>query len=151
VLNHYVRFLCSRRSDFPFLSDLTIQECSIGLLIQNKFTEKTLFYAPALSHVNKEIFQAMQTADIILVDGTFWKNDEMKQVCPNSVTALEMGHIPLSGENGLMQILRNLKDKRKILIHINNTNPVLKEDSPEAQQIKQDGIELAFDGMEITI
>jgi pyrroloquinoline quinone biosynthesis protein B len=63
--------------------------------------------------------------------------------------AREMGHLPQSGRGGMIDMLRCFPEQRKILIHINNTNPILDEDSPERAQLSKENIEVAYDGMEI--
>jgi pyrroloquinoline quinone biosynthesis protein B len=83
------------------------------------------------------------------VDGTFWQHDEMSRAGICEKRALEMGHLPQSGEGGMLETLNRLGHGRKILIHINNTNPILDEDAPERKTLEEAGIEVAFDGMEI--
>jgi pyrroloquinoline quinone biosynthesis protein B len=124
---------------------------NIGLLIEDRTTGKKLFYAPGLAEIEPHIEQAMHMADCILVDGTFWTEDEMIRQGLSKKTAAEMGHLPQSGPNGMIAVLNALGPKRKILIHINNSNPILNEDSNEAALLNSHGIELAFDGMEINL
>jgi pyrroloquinoline quinone biosynthesis protein B len=93
----------------------------------------------------------MQDADCVLIDGTFWQHDEMARAGICEKLALEMGHLPQSGEGGMIETLNAAGKPRKILIHINNTNPILDEDSPERKTLEQAGIEVAFDGMEINL
>jgi pyrroloquinoline quinone biosynthesis protein B len=93
----------------------------------------------------------MEEADCLLVDGTTWTNDEMARLGIANKMALDMGHMPQSGPGGMIETLRPLKAKRKILIHINNTNPILREDSDERRQLESENIEISFDGMDIRI
>ena len=93
----------------------------------------------------------MADADCILVDGTVWSNDEMSRHGISDKLASEMGHLDQSSKGGIMETLSNLQKPRKILIHINNTNPILDEDSPERKKLDDVGIEVSFDGMEIKI
>lgn len=91
----------------------------------------------------------MRNADCILMDGTVWTDDEMSREGISDKRATEMGHINQSEEGGSISILNSLQKPRKILIHINNTNPILNEDSPERQVLNEAGIELAYDGMDL--
>ena len=89
--------------------------------------------------------------DVVLVDGTFWTHDEMQRLGLSTKAALDMGHLPQSGPGGMIEQLDRLPPGvRKVLIHINNTNPMLVEDSPERAELTAHGIEVAFDGMEIS-
>jgi pyrroloquinoline quinone biosynthesis protein B len=93
----------------------------------------------------------MATSDCLLVDGTFWREDEMETVGMGDRKAADMGHLPQSGDNGMIEVLRPMTKPRKVLIHINNTNPILDEDSEQRKTLKKEGIEVAFDGMDITL
>ena len=124
---------------------------NIGLVIENKTNGKKLFYAPGLGQMESHVLAAMHDADCLLVDGTFWTMDEMITEGFSSKKALDMGHLPQSGAGGMIEVLDAMPDKRKVLIHINNTNPILDEDSEQHAMLTQHGIEVAFDGMEITL
>ncbi|RAR56570.1 pyrroloquinoline quinone biosynthesis protein B [Paraburkholderia unamae] len=128
---------------------------NIGLLFTNLHTGKRVFYAPGLGEVEDHVLAAMREADLLLVDGTMWTGDEMIRLGLSSKTAAEMGHLAQSGPNGMIEVLdsiggrdgRDGRDVRKVLIHINNTNPILVEDSPERRVLIEHGIEVAHDGM----
>jgi pyrroloquinoline quinone biosynthesis protein B len=124
---------------------------NLGLLITDTRTSQTLFYAPGLAQITPPILAAMATADCLLVDGTTWTDDEMITQGLSNKRAQDMGHLPQSGPGGMIEILQPLKRPRKILIHINNTNPILDEDSPERAELTRQGIEVAYDGMEILL
>jgi pyrroloquinoline quinone biosynthesis protein B len=124
---------------------------NIGLVIKDRETGRSVFYAPGLGMIEPQVTRAMQSADVLLVDGTFWTEDEMIRLGLSNKLAAEMGHLPQSGSGGMMEALEPYRDKRRILIHINNTNPILREDSEEAAMLLERGIEVAFDGMEIGI
>ncbi len=124
---------------------------NIGLFIYDNRTKKSLFYAPGLEQVSNELLPLMKSADCLLVDGTFWQEDEMQRAGINTKLAHEMGHLPQSGEHGMISILDQVNCSRKILIHINNTNPILDEDSEERAHLTSHHIEVAFDGMEIIL
>ncbi len=122
-----------------------------GLLIENLETGKTLFYAPGLGEIEPHVRAIMEKADCVLVDGTVWTGDEMITLGLSAKTAADMGHLQLSGAGGMIELLDAVGPRRKVLIHINNTNPILNEDSAEHAQLAQHGIEVAFDGMEISL
>lgn len=122
---------------------------NIGILVTDTRSKRTLFYAPGLGQITDSTMQLMTDADCLLVDGTFWREDEMATVGLGNKLAADMGHLPQSGTGGMMDVLRPLTKPRKVLIHINNTNPILEEDSPERQQLRDEGIEVAWDGMDI--
>ena len=87
-----------------------------------------------------------------MVDGTFWQEDEMAQAGVGERLASQMGHLPQSGDGGMIEYLQTLPEStRKILIHINNTNPILLEDSAEREQLNTHNIEVAYDGMSIDV
>lgn len=124
---------------------------NIGLLITDKNTQKSIFYAPGLGEMSDELITLMKSVDCLLVDGTFWREDEMQWAGINHKTAQEMGHLPQSGEHGMINVLQQIKRPRKVLIHINNTNPILNEESEERALLKEHHIEVAFDGMELIV
>jgi pyrroloquinoline quinone biosynthesis protein B len=124
---------------------------NIGLLIEDVATGKSAFYAPGLGAIDPQVQSALRHADCVLVDGTFWHADEMIELGLSSKTAADMGHLPQSGEGGMIAVLDGVKARRKVLIHINNTNPILDEDAEQRALLARHGIDVAFDGMEITL
>jgi len=123
---------------------------NMGLLIDNPATGQRVFYAPGLGEMTPALLDLMAQCSIVLVDGTFWTEDEMQRLGLSRKSAAEMGHLPQSGPQGMIAQLDTLPATvRKILIHINNTNPILREDSPERAVLTAHGIEVAFDGMDI--
>ena len=124
---------------------------NVGLLIENTANGKKLFYAPGLGEIEPHVMDAMRKADCVLVDGTLWTDDEMIRLGLSKKTSADMGHLPQSGPGGMIEILDALGTRRKILIHINNSNPILNEHSEEAALLKRHEIEVAFDGMEISL
>jgi pyrroloquinoline quinone biosynthesis protein B len=125
---------------------------NVGLMISDVRSQKRLFYAPGLGRMEPAVWAAMQTADCVLVDGTLWSDDEMITLGASKKTSRSMGHLPQSGPDGMLEWLDRLPTTtQKILIHINNTNPILNEDSSQRRELVQHGIEVAFDGMEIEL
>jgi pyrroloquinoline quinone biosynthesis protein B len=101
---------------------------------------------PAVPAIDDKLLQRLESADLVLFDGTFWSNDEFIQVQGGGATAREMGHVPISGVDGSLQKLAGLRRPRKVFIHVNNTNPMLDESGPEYRQVREAGWEIAEDG-----
>jgi pyrroloquinoline quinone biosynthesis protein B len=124
---------------------------NIGLLIEDTASGKSVFYAPGLGAIDPQVEAAMRGADCVLVDGTFWSADEMIELGFSKKSAADMGHLPQSGAAGMIAVLDRIGARRKVLIHINNTNPILDEDSEQRAILARHEIEVAFDGMEISL
>ena len=125
---------------------------NLALIIEDESTGRTAVYAPGLSAIDDRVWRAMQSAACVLVDGTFWTDDEMIRLGISSKRARDIGHLPQSGAGGMLEWLDRLPPAtRRILIHINNTNPILDESSPESAELSRRGVEVARDGMEIVL
>ncbi|ROO25545.1 pyrroloquinoline quinone biosynthesis protein PqqB [Salinisphaera orenii] len=124
---------------------------NIGLIVTDETTGGRLFYAPGLGAPDDELAAVARDADCLLVDGTFFTETEMIDQGVGTKTAASMGHLPQSGEHGMLAWLGGFPDTRRVLIHINNTNPILDPDSPERATVERAGVEVAFDGMEIPL
>jgi pyrroloquinoline quinone biosynthesis protein B len=124
---------------------------NIGVIIEQISTGKKVYYAPGLGEIEPHVMAAMQDVDCLLVDGTFWTDDEMCQQNISVKKAREIGHLPQSGAGGMIEELNKVKKARKLLIHINNTNPILDEESEERKILEQNGIEVSYDGLEIDL
>jgi len=109
-----------------------------------------LVYVPGAAALNESLLARLRRADAVLFDGTLFDNDEMIRGGTGTKTGQRMGHMSLSGENGTLQRLAGLTGRR-ILTHINNTNPILVDGSPERRQVEAAGFEIAEDGMEIVL
>jgi pyrroloquinoline quinone biosynthesis protein B len=99
--------------------------------------------------LDEEVTRRLADSDAVLIDGTFWSDDELLRLGVSQRSAREMGHIPLSGPGGMLATLTALPRPRKVLVHINNTNPILLEDSPERAAVLRAGVEIAHDGLEL--
>lgn len=124
---------------------------NIALIIKDHKTQKQLFYAPGLGKIDDQIMQIMQSSDCVMIDGTLWTDDEMQQIGVGTKTGREMGHLYISGEGGSLSYLNQLSTPKKVLIHINNTNPILNENSSQFAELKANGVEVAYDGMQIEL
>ena len=94
---------------------------------------------------------AVESAEITFIDGTFWDDDELMRTGRSRKSAREIGHLPLSGPGGLLEQYPSNAKGRRILIHINNTNPILDEASAEHGMVLDAGFEIAYDGMELEL
>ncbi|NUF31318.1 pyrroloquinoline quinone biosynthesis protein PqqB [Acinetobacter oleivorans] len=124
---------------------------NIALILKDHKTQKQLFYAPGLGKIDDQIMQIMQSSDCVMIDGTLWTDDEMQQTGVGTKTGREMGHLYISGEGGSLSYLNQLSTPKKVLIHINNTNPILNENSSQFAELKANGVEVAYDGMQIEL
>ena len=125
---------------------------NVALVLEDGATGQSVVYAPGLGSIDERLFEFMQRAACVLVDGTFWSDDEMIRVGVSKKRARDLGHLPQSGAGGMLDWLGRLPaGLRKILIHINNTNPILNESSDESRELERRGIEVARDGLEITL
>ncbi len=125
------------------------EEAVIGLALAH--ANKQVFYAPALPGRSNEWKDWAGSSDVCLLDGTFWDDEELISTGVGSKTGREIGHLPLSGTGGLLREFGSANRGRIILIHINNTNPILDEQSPEHREVRDSGWEIAYDGMEIDL
>jgi len=130
-------------------ADLDIQ--AAGLVFRDRATGRVLTYVPGLARLDDDVLGRLAASDVVLVDGTFWRDDELARLGISDRTASQMGHVPLSGEGGTLAALARLERPRAILVHINNTNPVLLERSPERDAVLRAGVEVAYDGLEVQL
>lgn len=124
---------------------------NIGLRLTETRSAATLAYLPAVARLDQHVEAAVADADAVFFDGTFWSNDELTGKGVGKRDAADMSHWPLGGEQGSLQFLRNCGAKQRVFIHINNTNPILREDSAERALVNETGVQVAFDGMELTL
>jgi pyrroloquinoline quinone biosynthesis protein B len=125
---------------------------NIALSFHDVASSRRAFYAPGLAAITPAVRAALQASDCVMVDGTFWQEGEMIAAGVSTKRASELGHLPQSGAGGMIEALGDLTAAtRRILIHINNTNPILDESSRERAQLDACGIEVAFDGMEVRL
>lgn len=123
----------------------------LGLRLQHSSGGGTVVYMPGMPTIEESWLEHLENCDLLLIDGTFWTDEELIRIQGGGRTARQMGHLPVSGPGGSLEQLSRLKRPRKIYIHVNNTNPILDEDSPEYQQVRQAGWEIAQDGAELEL
>jgi pyrroloquinoline quinone biosynthesis protein B len=139
---HYPAYVTPDRQ-----SQLASGEASLGFVVKSP-SGKTLAYMPAVPELDDALLQRLDACDILLFDGTFWSDNELIRVQGSGQTAKQMGHIPV--ESTLVK-LAGVRHPRKIFLHINNTNPMLDEASPEYRQVRDAGWEIAEDGWQFDL
>lgn len=144
--------LSSKAAPYSPHRDAPVPGDNIGITIVDAASRRSAFYAPGLGEITPAVFDAMASADAVLVDGTFWTDDEMIGLGLSKKTARGIGHLPQSGPGGMLEWLDRLPAHvRKLLIHVNNTNPILDEDSDARVQLQRHRVEVCEDGMEIVL
>lgn len=124
---------------------------NIGLRITENATGKTFAYLPAVGAHAPAVERAANAADAVFFDGTFWSSDELIEQGLGDKRAQDMAHWPIGGPSGSLSWFGNLSVEHRVLIHINNTNPILRDDSPERQTVRDAGVVVAHDGMELSL
>lgn len=123
----------------------------VGYRVTDTTTGRSLVYLPCVQELTSDILGELSGSAVLLVDGTFWRDDEMPSLGLSTRTSRDMGHVPIHGPGGSLGLLAPLSVDRKIYIHINNTNPILLHDSMERRCLDRHGMEVAVDGMELEI
>lgn len=124
---------------------------TVGLEIRDADTDRTFVYVPGLGEVTDALQARLRGASLVMVDGTFWSDDELAAVDPSAPDARDMGHMPMSGPDGTLRILETLPEAQAVYVHINNTNPVLRRDSTPRDRVESAGVTVARDGMEFAV
>jgi pyrroloquinoline quinone biosynthesis protein B len=122
---------------------------NIAYQVRDNTSGTTALVAPSVGELTDELRNTVHASGLVLFDGTFWSNGELAAIRPGARSAREMNHLPIS--DGSLEFLRQSPARKKIYTHINNTNPILMPSSRERAQVKQAGIEIARDGLEIVI
>ena len=132
----------------------SVEEDTVALEVRDTTGRTLFFYIPGCASMPPELADRLRDAPLVLFDGTLWVDDEMIRDGVGVKTGQRMGHMSVnepSATTGTIAAFRGLNVKRKIFIHINTTNPILLEDSPERSACRAAGWEVSYDGMEITI
>ncbi|MBO9609384.1 MAG: pyrroloquinoline quinone biosynthesis protein PqqB [Paenibacillaceae bacterium] len=124
---------------------------SVGYRIADRSTGGVAVYAPGVEAWSQSLEHFLDGADCIFMDGTFWVGDELRKLDISELLASDMGHLPVAGPGGSAERFARSPARRKVYIHINNSNPMLLEDSSERQTLAGLGIEIGFDGMEMEV
>ena len=126
-------------------------EEGIGLRFREAATGRVLAYFSGVAALTPAVRQALGDADAVFLDGTFWSSDELITLGVGEKRAEQMAHLPVGGPGGSLTALRNLRATRRVYIHLNNTNPLLRDDSPERAAVTAAGWEVAWDGMTVEL
>ena len=124
---------------------------AIAYKIHDSQTGGSLIYAPEVLEINDAMLSLAKDCNLLLFDGTFWSDDEMTTLGINRVTARQMGHVPIHGKGGSLAAFAGVTGPKKVYVHINNTNPILREDSSERREATAAGWQIGEDGMEFII
>ncbi len=125
-------------------------EATLGLRVTDRRSGRRLVYAPGVRALDSGTWAELAAADLRFVDGTFWSEDELRRLRPGAPGATQMGHLPIGGRDGSLARLATLPG-RTLYTHLNNTNPVLDAGSPEAREVRERGVEIAQDGLELEL
>jgi pyrroloquinoline quinone biosynthesis protein B len=124
---------------------------NVGLRFRQATNHRVLAYLSAVGRITPAVYEVLDGADCVMFDGTFWSSDELSAQGFLGKSAEELAHWPVGGQGGSLSALSNVRASRRVFIHINNTNPILREDSPERKMVEEAGWEVACDGMEIKL
>lgn len=126
---------------------IVLGEDTVGAALSDG--RRRLYFIPGCAAMTEALAQRLRGAELVLFDGTLWRDDEMIRAGIGSKTGRRMGHMSLSGPDGTIAAFSSLGVRRKVLVHINNSNPVLLDDSSERAELEAAGWEVAYDGMEL--
>lgn len=126
-------------------------EDNVGLRIGDTENETSLAYLTAVGGPSPSVDELVQGATAVFFDGTFWSSDELIALGASDKRAEDMAHWPIGGERGSLAFLAGLRARHRVYIHINNTNPILRDDSKERAAVEEAGVAVAFDGMELSL
>jgi pyrroloquinoline quinone biosynthesis protein B len=124
---------------------------AVGLEIIDRAADNSFFFVPGCAAMTEALRRRLAGAALVFFDGTLWRDDEMIRAGIGEKTGRRMGHISMSGDEGAIAAFRDLGVRRRIFLHINNSNPVLLDDSAERREAEAAGWEVAYDGMEVRL
>ena len=124
---------------------------TVGLILRDQDSGGSCAYVPGCGGLDQLLLQRLAETDLLLFDGTFWTDDELISLGIGDRRAREMDHLPVSGPGGSLALLAGLSRPRRVYVHINNTNPMLLEGSPERALVERTGVDVGADGMSFSI
>src|ERR1700686_2768159 len=142
-----VYYLSGRYPKYVKSANLARDEATAALFFESALG-KRVAYIPAIGSLSDTLLEKIHHADLLLFDGTFWSDNELLRVQGSGETAHQMGHIPVEES---LRLLKDVEVGRKMFIHLNNTNPMLNESSPEHQAVRQAGWEVAEDNWQLEL
>src|SRR5215831_8789219 len=126
-------------------------ELNVGLRFRQCANGRALAYLSAVGRITPSVLEGLDGADCVMFDGTFWSSDELSAPGFLQKSAEDLAHWPVGGPGGSLAVLSKITAPRRVFVHINNTNPMLREDSSERTTVEAAGWEIASDGMEIRL
>jgi pyrroloquinoline quinone biosynthesis protein B len=124
---------------------------TVGLVVREVPSGRVCAFVPGCGHLTTDLRQRLAQADVLLFDGTFFTDDEPATVGLTARTARQLDHMPIAGEDGSLAQLATLPCRYRVYTHINNTNPILLEGSPERASVEHAGVLIGHDGLHIVI
>ena len=124
---------------------------TVGLMVREDATGRTCAFVPGCGGLDPTMLERLAPADALLFDGTFWQDDELIALRIGSRTARQLDHLPITGPGGSLGLLADLPCQHRVYTHINNTNPILLEDSPEREVVTRAGLTVGYDGWRVEI
>jgi pyrroloquinoline quinone biosynthesis protein B len=124
---------------------------TVGFLVHEVTRDKTCAFVPGCGGLDSGLMTRLASADVLLFDGTFWTDDELIATGIGTRTARELDHLPISGPSGSLDRLATLPSRHRVYTHINNTNPILLEQSAERAAVERAGIIVGFDGLRLSV
>jgi pyrroloquinoline quinone biosynthesis protein B len=124
---------------------------TVGLLVRDDARGGLCAFVPGCGGLDAALLERLAGADALLFDGTFWTDDEMIALGVGTKTAREIDHLPISGPGGSLEPLSSLPCRYRVYTHINNTNPMLIESSPERAEVARAGMIVGFDGLHLIL
>jgi pyrroloquinoline quinone biosynthesis protein B len=123
----------------------------VGYRFTDEHSGRSAVYLPGVQRLTPQLHEELTGCSVLLVDGTCWHDDELIRLGLAAKTSAAMGHLPIGGPDGSLEQLRDLAAERRVYVHMNNTNPVLLEDSPQRRLVDERGWEVAVDGLEVKV
>jgi pyrroloquinoline quinone biosynthesis protein B len=133
-----------------FASDADLGH-TVGLVIQDESTGGSCAFVPGCGDLDPSLLEKLGGTDLVLFDGTFWSDDELVALGISNRRAREMDHLPVSGTDGSLAQLAGMARPQKVYTHVNNTNPMLLDDSAERAAVDRAGLTVGADGMSFVI
>ena len=124
---------------------------TIGLSLRDSKSGNTAAFVPGCGALDEKLLARLRGTDSLFIDGTFWDDAELLTLGISDRSARQMGHVPVSGKEGSLARLRDLPCRNRVYTHINNSNPMLLEDSPERREVEAAGILVGDDGMRFSL
>ena len=124
---------------------------TVGLIIRDEGDGRSCAFVPGCGGLDEALLQRLSAVDALLFDGTFWQDDELIALGVGTRTARQLDHLPITGDGGSLELLAHLPCRHRVYTHINNTNPILLENSPQRDAVVRAGLTVGFDGWRIEL